>query len=297
MKSLPTISIVVPNFNSGKTIARTLQSLIDQDYPGLEIIVMDGGSTDNSVEIIKSFQERITSWVSEKDRGQSDAINRGFAKCTGEIVNWLCADDSLTAGALHTVGSYFAANPQIDIAAGACRYRYLYKGYDSICRPSAETYKLMPIINSMGQSAVFYRREIILDRPGPLREELHYTMDLELWCHFSKAGRRWGFIEEILSEAVEDGNNKTAAGGLKIVTESERVYREYCGEPIPLPFWYKHLQYPMARYMNGNSPVLLRSIARQARRGLTVLLAPFYGIERIRTMECWGQYFEAEERK
>src|SRR5579863_10063148 len=105
--TLPSISIVVPNYNGGGTLARTLQSLVDQHYDGLEILVVDGGSTDNSIEVIKQYGSHITWWVSEKDRGQSHAINKGFARATGQIVNWLCSDDVLTPNALRVVGEQF----------------------------------------------------------------------------------------------------------------------------------------------------------------------------------------------
>src|SRR5260370_24023128 len=118
-KALPSISIVVPNFNGGATLEATLVSLIEQNYPGLEILVADGGSTDNSVEVIRKYESHIAWWVSEKDRGQANAINNGFLQAKGEIVNWLCSDDVLLPNALLTVGRVFGAEPEIDVVAGA----------------------------------------------------------------------------------------------------------------------------------------------------------------------------------
>lgn len=97
------ISIIVPSFNQGRFLSDTLQSIVDQNYDGVEIIVMDGGSTDNSVEVIKQFEQHIAYWQSEKDAGQSNAINNGFKKATGEFVTWLNSDDVLLAGALEAV--------------------------------------------------------------------------------------------------------------------------------------------------------------------------------------------------
>jgi glycosyltransferase involved in cell wall biosynthesis len=288
---LPTISIVVPNYNGGATIGRTLQSLVDQEYPALEIIVMDGGSTDNSVEVIRSFEKHLKYWVSATDGGQSSAINRGFEKATGDVLNWLCSDDLLLSGALATVGNYFAGHPDVDVLAGGCRFLYTYKNLEHIRRTTPATLALLPIISPIGQPSCFYRRRT-LDRPGPLREELHYCLDMELWCHFQKAGRTWGFTDEILAEAIEDGNNKTSTGGLKIVAESERVYREYCHELIPMPFWYRHVQYPLRKFMTGSAPKPVRAAAHTLRRVMTMLLTPFYGFERLRTMENWYEFFE-----
>src|SRR3990172_5636730 len=122
MSRLPNISIVVPNYNGGTTLEATLGSLVDQHYSKLEIIVVDGASTDNSVDVIKQYEPYIAWWVSEKDRGQAHGINKGFAKCTGEIVNWLSSDDLLMPGALDIVGRHFAESPHIDVLVGHCRY-------------------------------------------------------------------------------------------------------------------------------------------------------------------------------
>ena len=103
----PKITIIVPSFNQGQYIGETLSSIINQDYPNLELFVVDGGSTDNSVEVIKKYEQHLTWWVSEKDKGQSDAINKGLSKATGEIINWICSDDLLTEGSLKNVATYF----------------------------------------------------------------------------------------------------------------------------------------------------------------------------------------------
>jgi glycosyltransferase involved in cell wall biosynthesis len=95
MTQLPKISILTPSYNQGQYIEQTIQSILSQNYPNLEYIVIDGGSTDNTVEILKKYDQHITYWVSEKDRGQSHAINKGIEKCTGVLFNWLNSDDYL----------------------------------------------------------------------------------------------------------------------------------------------------------------------------------------------------------
>jgi glycosyltransferase involved in cell wall biosynthesis len=284
MSALPSISIVVPNFNGGATIGKTLQSLVDQGYPRLEIIVVDGGSTDNSVEVIRLYEKHIAWWVSEKDRGQSHAINKGFARCTGEIVNWLCSDDTLEPGALHTVGRAFAESPDIDVVVGDCRVVHVLEGNREEIWPIIESYvPLMPCCNPIPQSSCFYRR-YLLDRDPVLDESYHYTMDFELWNYFQKRGARWRCIPKVLSTYPMSDTNKTGSGGAKIAAELVRVYRAYTREPVPLTFWYKHFRFPLERRASRSDSPLLRLAARVYFKFYLLLLTPFYGAARIRAM-------------
>jgi glycosyltransferase involved in cell wall biosynthesis len=113
---LPKISIVTPSFNQGRFIEKTILSVIEQDYPNLEYIIIDGGSTDESVEIIKKYEKHLAYWVSEPDRGQSHAINKGFERATGEIFGWLNSDDWYHPGALKALAEAFAANPEAGVS-------------------------------------------------------------------------------------------------------------------------------------------------------------------------------------
>jgi len=117
-KALPKISIVIPSFNQGKFIEQTLKSVIDQSYPNLELILVDGGSTDNTLDIIKKYEKYFTWWVSEPDTGQTAAINKGFEKSSGEIMAWLNSDDLMISGVLRLVADYFANNPDVQVVYG-----------------------------------------------------------------------------------------------------------------------------------------------------------------------------------
>ncbi len=108
----PRITIVTPSYNQGQYIEETILSVINQDYPNLEYIIIDGGSSDNTVEIIKKYSDRITYWISEKDNGQAHAINKGFRKATGDILNWLNSDDQLQPGALKIIAQRFGESPE-----------------------------------------------------------------------------------------------------------------------------------------------------------------------------------------
>lgn len=286
---LPTISIVVPNFNGGETLQQTLQCLVDEGYPGLEIIVVDGGSTDNSVDIIKKFDEHITWWCSEQDRGQSHAINKGFAHATGQIVNWLCSDDLLAPGALRVVGEHFARAPQVDVLVG--RTRVVFDDQpdcDYVDTPSVERIRLLPINNAFSQQSCFYRRNLLLDRPTPLDESYEFAMDLELWAYFKYRGVRWRVIKDELGIFRNSGANKTSVGGEKVTYEFEKVYRRYNHERIPLTLWHRWLRYPLERFRDRHRGAL-GHVARVAQIVIVLALGPFYGFRRVRAMN-WGAW-------
>ena len=308
---LPTISLVVPNYQGGATIGATLQSILDQNYPKLELIVVDGGSTDNSIEVIKQFESDITWWVSEADSGQSNAINKGFAQCTGDVVNWLCSDDFLEPGALHTIGKYFAAEPEIDVLVGRCRVEYMtdhvgrpLKGVKSwtnrlqkflplgsrpiieqsdrvyIKAPTPELIELMPASCPIHQPSCFYRREL-LDRPEPLIESLHHTMDIELFNYFRSRGANFKVIEEIISYAPKSGVNKNCLAGAKATYELEDIYKTYTNELIPLTYWHRKLRYPLECFLKRNRGGIWLYLVGSIWFAIVLILAPFYGLKKV----------------
>lgn len=286
--TLPSISIIVPNYNGGATIETTLRSLIEQEYPRLEIVVVDGGSTDDSVKIIRRYEQHIAWWVSEQDRGQSNAINKGFARATGEIVNWLCSDDVLLPGALHTVGRAFAENPIADVVVGCCAFTYPDPRKNRVEVPSAMSVELLPCMNQIPQQACFYRRSLLQRRP-PLDESLHYVMDFDLWNYFAASGARWHFVPDVLAEMRYSETNKTAVGGIKITREFEAVYKRYVKERVPLTFWHRLLRYPLERVRHRHRGLPFSLVYYPYQCTVILLLAPFYGFRRVRWM-CWTQF-------
>lgn len=178
---LPKISIVTPSFNQGQFIEQTIDSVLSQNYSRLEYLIIDGGSTDNTLDIIKKYSKHITYWVSEPDRGQSDAINKGLKLSTGDVFNWLNSDDYYESDTLAFVGEQFLQKECL-ILCGKSRIfdetgtRYFSSGTDLYKDNLAKTIGWARI----DQPETFIRKNI-LDNIGPVNEHLNYVMDKELW--------------------------------------------------------------------------------------------------------------------
>ena len=175
---LPRITVVTPSFNQAQYLEQTIRSVLDQDYPGLEYMVCDGGSTDGSVDIIRRYADRIAWWVSEKDRGQSHAINKGFARATGDVYGYINSDDILYPGALEAVGRAYAAGAKwvvgwvqtIEVDGG--EWPQLP---EKIGTPSDWFAR-----NPIPQQASFWAAEH-WKTLGPFKEEFRYAFDYEFW--------------------------------------------------------------------------------------------------------------------
>ncbi|MEJ0104620.1 MAG: glycosyltransferase family 2 protein [Bacteroidota bacterium] len=191
MSQLPLISIITPSYNQGKYIEETILSIINQDYPYIEYIIIDGGSIDSTIEIIKKYSNRITYWISEKDSGQANAINKGFQKATGDIINWINSDDQLMPGALKKIAQKFAENPGAILVHGRIEYFGEIKNHYSQNLPSKDLETRYAAHICMPQPASFYRRRL-LDEQGLLDESLHFSMDTDL---FIRAGLHYPIVQ------------------------------------------------------------------------------------------------------
>jgi glycosyltransferase involved in cell wall biosynthesis len=180
------ISIVTPSFNQAAFLEQTICSVLEQDYPRIEYIIIDGGSTDGSLEIIQRHAGRIAWWVSEPDRGQTDAINKGFAHAHGEILAWLNSDDTYQPGALSEAAAFLSAHPEVGMVYGDANL--VDEGGQVIGKfPAAQTdYKLLRRgYVHIPQQAAFFRARLWRE-VGPLDPTFYFAMDYDLWVRLAR---------------------------------------------------------------------------------------------------------------
>jgi len=182
------VSIITPSFNQAAYLEQTILSVLGQDYPRIEYIVVDGGSTDASVEIIKKHADKLAYWVSEKDRGQADAINKGFAHATGEIVAWLNSDDYYLAGTVSAAVKVFEEYPDVVLTYGNMLAVDEHGKTFNILTYKRLTLEDLLCFQIIGQPAVFMRRSA-LQAAGELDPAFHFMLDHHLWIRIAHQGK------------------------------------------------------------------------------------------------------------
>ena len=228
----PLVSIITPSLNQAAFIEAAIESVLTQDYPQIEYIVIDGGSTDGTLDILRRYGDRVR-WLSEPDAGQSDAINKGFRLARGEIVAWLNSDDVYLPQAVSRAVRELQDHPQsalvygqaeeIDRAGrviGPCEYVEPF-----------DLHRLIHCFDYIVQPATFFRREAFVD-VGGLDSSLHYCMDYDLWI---KLALRYPvqYLPVMLARARLYPETKTASGGMERLDELERMIRRYGRRRVP----------------------------------------------------------------
>ncbi len=249
---LPRISIITPSYNQGEFIGQTIESVLSQGYPDLELIVVDGGSTDGTLEILKSYGDRLA-WTSEKDRGQSHAINKGMRRATGEIVAFLNSDDLYEPGALSAVGRFFAAHPQAAWLTGKChtvdaqgremrRGITLYKNFWLLLH----SYRALFVLNYISQPATFWRKEVF-DEVGDLSEGLMYTLEYDYWLRIGLKYRLWVLPRYLAQFRIHQTSKSGTTAHLQF-EEQYKVAQSYRPGALPLRLHMLHNNLTVAVY-------------------------------------------------
>jgi len=219
----PLVSIVTPSFNQSEFLEATIQSVLEQDYPRIEYILMDGGSTDGSLDIIQRYADRLAFWVSEPDLGQTDAINKGFARAEGDILAWLNSDDLYDPWAVSEAVQFLSSHPEVGMVYGAAYY--IDELGSVIARyPARQTdYKrLRRGIATIPQQASFFRA-ILWDQVGPLDPSFYYAMDYDLWVRIS--GRApIAFVDKPWAKFRLHGQSKSLREAYRCWPEMVRVH-------------------------------------------------------------------------
>ena len=230
----PRISIVTPSYNQGIYLEDCIQSILDQKYPDLEYFIIDGGSNDDSLQIIRKYASHLSGWVSEPDQGQSDAINKGLKQANGDLVAWLNADDYYLPGALQEIAQAYLQNPEAPFYFGdglrVDEKKIHSKNFFPEGIVSFDRSALIHGLNYILQPATFIRRAA-LEKAGYLDMNLHYGMDTDLWIRLS-ADAEPVPVQAVLAASREHSSTKTATGSFKRLEELRLVAEKHSGKPI-----------------------------------------------------------------
>ena len=271
----PKISIITPTYNQGQFIEETIQSVISQNYPNLEYMIFDGGSTDNTIEIIKKYEKHLSYWESKPDRGQAHAINKGLEKATGEIFQWLNSDDYLEKNALFKIAEAFN-DKNIDAVAGQTQYFSINKKY-----------KIEQLRNINSESLMFWNQNIVYTQPGiwlkrelmlninGVKEKYHYAFDTEMIIRYLSKYPKINYIENLLVLFRLHDESKTVSSPEKFIQEREIFIQELYKDNF-----YTELKKLTKKWLANNkwSKILKSQINQKHRNKFFAIITLFFQI-------------------
>lgn len=253
-REYPKISIITPSYNQGRYLEETILSVLNQNYPNLEYIIIDGGSTDNTREIIKKYASHLSYWVSEKDSGQSEALNKGFHRATGDIVGWLNSDDLYCKNTLHDIAEQFVQHPEAGIIYGDV-INFLENGKETRIHNQFDLLDFFSRV-SIHQPGVFWRKSLLTEK-NPWDESLYYCMDYDLWMKLflnSESLR----IDKVLARFREHNDSKTHSRPLALYAEYQKIVSRFF-HSLPDQRWKEKLISSGVQHDSGETPYRLKN--------------------------------------
>lgn len=225
----PKISIVTPSYNQAEFLEHTIRSVLDQGYPNLEYIVIDGGSTDGSVDIIKKYADRITYWVSEKDNGQYDAINKGFSHSTGDIMGWINSSDIHYPWTFKTIAEIFEQLSEVQWLAGMPTHLSTGNAPQRVATSNPKN--IYDILNGnyrwIQQESVFWKRDLWIKAGGQLDIKIKYAEDFNLWLRFFKHAKLYNVNTILAGFRYHDVRRGGDSVNDKYDTEAKTIFKEF----------------------------------------------------------------------
>ncbi|MBA2652449.1 MAG: glycosyltransferase [Tatlockia sp.] len=233
------ISVITPSYNQGQFIERTLLSVANQTGGEIEHVVFDGNSSDNTVAILKKYSESVR-WVSEKDKGQTEAVNKGILATDGEIIGWLNSDDVYYPGAIASVVDFFKVHPEIDIVYGMADHIDIDDKAFEVYPTEPWSFERLQETCIISQPALFFRRRLV-EQYGLLDASLNYCMDYEYWLRLGKAGVKFAYLEKKLAGTRLYADTKTLGARIKVHYEINSMLKQKFGKVhIKWLFNYSH---------------------------------------------------------
>lgn len=267
MNNSPKISIVTPSFNQAQFLERTILSILNQNYPNLEYLIIDGGSTDGSVDIIKKYEKYLAYWVSEPDNGQTDAIKKGFEKSTGNILAWLNSDDIYLSGTLHKAANFFQEYIDTDLIFGNI---YLIDENDnSIDELRFTDFDFETLIfegGNLHQTGTFWKRDFY-EKVGSINPRYEFSMDIDLFCRMGKLGKFTHINHYLAAFRIHD-YSKSSTSKQKMREENLEIFHRYIKKNASNEYLlYKKNYYRLKRYFKyikqGDLDYLIKKIRRR----------------------------------
>jgi len=256
-KNLPVISIITPTLNQVSYIEQTIQSVLTQDYPNIEYIIVDGGSTDGTDKVIKKFRKKIT-YIREKDNGQTNAINKGIKIASGEIVAYINSDDYYEPHVFGKVMQLFISHPKVMWVTGKCKIvneknrevRKMVTNYKNLFLRHLRCKTSLEVVQFISQPATFWRRQVHREI-GFFDESLHFAMDYDLWLRLYKAYDLY-FLDECLANFRVHSHSKTAKDPKSQLMEELEVAKRYTSSPIVSYLHLIHARIALFYYKSGH---------------------------------------------